>query len=309
MTKKKNSSPFDKASDLVKTRKSKYARKINYSLEIFPPRDETRMVEQWEAVDAFCKLNPSCISITCGAFGRSSENNKNIALQIKGLGAYPVPHLTCLGKSADEMRTLAENYKELGLTSVLALRGDYPANSSPKIVENAKRDKHSLTYAIQLVSILVDVGGFDITVAAYAEKHPEAKSLDDDINKLKDKLDAGAKRAITQFFFDPDTFFRFRDRAAAAGISAPIIPGVLPILNINKAMSFAKKCQVEVPDFLLRMYKDVAPSSIDHKLLAMNILSHQITRMITEGVDFFHFYTLNDVMLSSHICHWLKEGF
>ena len=299
MTSQQSNSPFEIKSE-----------EINFSLEIFPPKvGGGKITSHWNAIEQFCKLKPSCISVTCGAFGNDGGSTKDIAKEIVAMGANPVAHFTCLNKTKEEVTELAKGYQASKINNIIALRGDYPINGDPQDVEKAKADPNKLQYAQQLIEILTTIGGFDITAAAYPEKHPEAKSMQEDIAHLKAKLDAGAKRSITQFFFDPDTFLNFRELATKAGVDKPIIPGILPILNINKAVEFAEKCGVNIPDFLLRMYKDVPTKSVDHKILAMNILSHQITRLLDEGVTFFHFYTLNDIMLSTHICKWLREAF
>lgn len=283
---------------------------INFSLEIFPPKLGGKNTSaHWDAIESFCRLNPACISVTCGAFGNDENFTKDIAIKVRDMGVNPVAHLTCLNKTQSELEEEVTAYKDNQINSIIALRGDYPIDGNPEDLAKAKAAPGKLHHAYQLIDILTRIGGFDITAASYPEKHPEAQSLQEDIYHLKAKLDAGAKRSITQFFFDPDTFLNFREQATKAGINKPIIPGILPILNINKAVTFAEKCGVNLPDFLLRMYKDVPPNSIDHKILAMNILSHQITRLLSEGVTFFHFYTLNDIMLSTHICKWLKEAF
>lgn len=282
---------------------------IEFSLEVFPPKDDSKSAEKhWAAIDAFCELKPKFISITCGALGNTPILNTDIANKIQDKGGTPAIHFTALGKTPELVRQMAEEYKESNFTNIIALRGDYPIDGSPEMITQAKKPG-KLQYARELVEILTEVGDFDVSVASYPEKHPEAKSLDDDIAYLKEKLDAGANRSITQFFFDPEIFLRFRDRVAKAGIDKPVVPGILPILNIDKVAEFGKKCDVQVPQFLLRMYEDVPRNSIDHKVLAMNILSHQITRLLAEGVRYFHFYTLDDTMLNTHICKWLKEGF
>ena len=277
---------------------------INYSLEIFPPRDPQKMKQHWRAVEVFCKLNPTYISITCGAFGNAPALTKETSLRVRELGGQPAAHLTCLGKNRAQMHAEILDYKRHDLTRIIALRGDYPRDYQPE-----ERKKEQLRYAVDLVRMLTDIGGFDISVAAYPEIHPEAPSPQQDLRHLKEKLDAGGARAITQFFLDPEVFLRFRDQAAAIGIDKPIIPGILPILNIAKICRFAAKCQVTIPPFLLRMYEQTTNDPMDQKLLAMNILSHQVTQLIAEGIDDFHFYTLNETLLNSHICRWLQEAF
>ena len=280
---------------------------IRFSLEIFPPYDSAKEERHWMAVDRFCKLNPEYISITSGAFGsnRGDELTRAVALKVLAKGATPATHITCLGKTKETAMRLAQDYKRQGVSRVVALRGDMPTD--PQVRESI--GANSLKHARQLVEILAHIGGFHISVAAYPETHPEARSPQQDMVHLNEKLSAGADCAITQFFFDPEVFLRFRDKAMDFGINKPIIPGIIPILNLEKVIKFAQKCNVEVPDYLHRMYQGIPRGSLDDKLLAMNVLSHQITRLISEGVDMFHFYTLNEVVINTHICRWLKEAF
>ena len=281
------------------------ASRIGYGLEIFPPRNPAKQAKHWRAVNTLCTLNPAYISVTCGAFGSGETFTREVALKLKAKQIKPVVHFTCQNKTLEEARAIAQQYKEVGLTNIIALRGDVPVAQPVQF----KPRPGAMKYAIELVRMLKEMGGFRVVVAAYAETHPEAKSPQQDLLYLKDKLDAGAEHAITQFFLDPNTFLRFRDKAAQVGISQPIVPGILPILNFDRLLLFADKCQIQVPEFIRRLYRGVPSRSTDHKLLAMNILCHQITRLITEGVDFFHFYTLNEITLNTHICKWLKEGF
>lgn len=279
-------------------------RNIDYSLEIFPPRDPQKMEQHWRAVEVFCDLKPTFISVTCGAFGNAPSLTKETSLRVRALGGQPAVHLTCLGKNRNQMRAEILDYKHHDLMRVVALRGDYPRAERPK-----EQATEQLRYAVDLVHLLVDLGAFDISVAAYPEVHPEAPSPRQDLHHLKEKLDAGAARAITQFFFDPDVFLRFRDQAAAIGITKAIIPGILPILNITKVCTFAEKCQISIPPFLLRMYEQTTDNPLEQKLLAMNVLSHQVTKLMAEGINRFHFYTLNETLLNVHICRWLQEAF
>ena len=280
---------------------------IKFSLEIFPPKTPAQEEQLWRSVDAFCNLKPEYISITCGAFGSVHGNDltRTVALKIMKKKATPAAHLTCLGKTKQETSDIVKDYKKQGVNRVIALRGDIP--QTPHIKKNT--GAHTLRYARELVEIITAIGDFHISVAAYPEGHPEANSMTQDLLYLKEKMEAGAHCAITQFFFDPEIFLRFRDKAVSYGISKPIIPGILPILNIEKVCKFAEKCKIDVPNYLLRMYQGVSPHTLDHKLLAMNVLSHQLTRLIAEGVRMFHFYTLNETAINTHICRWLKEAF
>ena len=212
-------------------------------------------------------------------------------------------HLTCVGASKEETDAIAQNFWDNNIRHIIALRGDVPSGG--------KYEPHpqGYAYAVDLVKGLKDKNDFEISVACYPELHPEAPSEKFELEYLKAKIDAGADRAISQFFFDPEVFLRFRDKAVAAGAEKPIVPGLLPILNFPKMLSFAERCGSQVPNFLHKMFDGISPDDIDHKLLAMNVLSHQITRLIEEGVEFFHIYTLNESLLTKHLCKWLRAGF
>ena len=278
---------------------------IQFSLEVYPPKSAENVFKLWRAINVFEQLQPQFISITCGAGGTPSDHQRtfDVARTIQsGNNTKVVCHMTCAGQERSSLRAAAQRYQEAGMTRILALRGDQGGQA-------VSSDRDPCTQALDLIAILNQTGTFDITVAAYPEVHPRATSAAADLDVLKAKVDAGAQRVITQFFFDPEVFLQFRDQAQRAGINVPIIPGLLPILNLKRLRTFAAKCGANIPGFIDRMFADVEPASQDQRLLAMNVFSHQITRLIYEGVGFFHFYTLNELTLTHHVCRWLRCGF
>ena len=280
---------------------------VDFSLEVFPPKNKQSMDKLWQATDQLATLHPSFMTVTCGAGGSDKSPTRDLVIQMAQRYGVPVKaHLTCVGASRADIDQIANDYWNAGIRHIVALRGDLPGGEMG--TKYAPRED-GYAYAVDLVEGLKKQHDFDISVAAYPEGHPEMPSLDYDLTYLKKKIDAGADRAITQFFFDPEVYLRFRDRAVKRGITAPIIPGILPILSFNKLKGFAARCQASVPNFLHEMFDGVEADSLDHQLLAMNVLSHQITRLYEEGVEFFHFYTLNDTLLTKHVCTWLRAGF
>lgn len=273
---------------------------IDFSLEIFPPRTPEGDTRLRQVLRTFYELKPAFISVTATAQRDAADFTRTTSGVVREEYGRVAPHITCGGRSYAEIEQLATGYRDCGIRRIVALRGDAPPPGAGAGV---------LRHASQLVRQLREIGDFDISVAAYPETHPEAPSADADLARLKEKLDAGANRAISQFFFDPDVFLRFRDRVVAAGISAPLVPGLLPILNFGRMTGFAEKCNADVPRFLRRMFEGLEPQTLDHKLLAMNILSYQIGRLIAEGVTRFHFYTLNETTLIRHVCRWMRMAF
>ncbi len=277
---------------------------IHFSLEIFPPKSEEGATRLGRTLETFYKLAPDFISVTCYSQNTGSDFTRETSKKVLADYGKVAAHITCINKDRAAVSRLARDYWDCGIRRVLALRGDPVVASG-----TAAAPAGEFRYAVQLVEQLKHINDFDVTVAAYPEVHPQARSAADDLVHLKEKVDAGADHVITQFFFDPEVFLRFRDKVIGAGIATPLIPGLLPILNFERAIVFSQRCNASVPDFLHRMFRGIEPDSRDHQLLAMNVLSHQITRLIDEGVTTFHFYTLNEVVLTSHICHWLRTAF
>lgn len=267
------------------------------SFEFFPPSSTSANLRLWRAVERLAPLGPNFVSVTYGAGGTTRDRTYSAIMTIRDRARLNVAgHLTCVSASKAEVLAVAEKYRSMGVTRIVALRGD-----PPKGADHFQPHPDGFESGADLVEGLAKMGGFDISVAAYPEKHPEAKDLDADIENLKRKIDAGASRAITQFFFDNEFFLRFRDRAEKAGISVPIVPGVLPIENFDKMTSFAARCATSVPDWMHDAFRN-AKTDEDKELLATSICADQCDELRKEGVEHLHFYTLNNPDLTFNIC-------
>jgi len=271
-------------------------RDINVSFEFFPPNSDKMEAMLWKSVERLAPLKPEYMSVTYGANSGERDKTHGVVKRIQhDLGVPAVPHLTCVDASKEELIEIAKEYWNNGIRRIVALRGDLPPGM----------DKPDM-YASDLVTILKDVADFDISVAAYPEKHPEAPNDQFDLLNLKRKAEAGANEAITQFFFDTSHYLRFRDRAAAAGIDIDIVPGILPVTNYQTLVKFAGFTNVHVPNWLHKMYDGLDENDqTTRNLLAANIAMDQVKVLAREGVKHFHFYTLNRSELSYAICHML----
>ncbi|MEX5412564.1 methylenetetrahydrofolate reductase [Atlantibacter hermannii] len=271
------------------------AGRINVSFEFFPPRTSEMEQTLWNSIDRLSSLKPKFVSVTYGANSGERDRTHSIIKGIKDrTGLEAAPHLTCIDATRDELRTIARDYWENGIRHIVALRGDLPPGSG-------KPDM----YAADLVGLLKEVADFDISVAAYPEVHPEAKSAQADLLNLKRKIDAGANRAITQFFFDVESYLRFRDRCAATGIDVEIIPGILPVSNFRQAKKFADMTNVRIPAWMAQMFSGLDDDAETRKLVGANIAMDMVKILSREGVKDFHFYTLNRAEMSYAICHTL----
>lgn len=268
---------------------------INVSFEFFPPRTSEMEQTLWNSIDRLSSLKPKFVSVTYGANSGERDRTHSIIKGIKDrTGLEAAPHLTCIDATPDELRTIARDYWNNGIRHIVALRGDLPPGSGkPEI------------YASDLVTLLKEVADFDISVAAYPEVHPEAKSAQADLLNLKRKVDAGANRAITQFFFDVESYLRFRDRCVSAGIDVEIIPGILPISNFKQAKKFADMTNVRIPAWMAQMFDGLDDDAETRKLVGANIAMDMVKILSREGVKDFHFYTLNRAEMSYAICHTL----
>jgi methylenetetrahydrofolate reductase (NADPH) len=271
-------------------------RDIDVSFEFFPPNSEAMETTLWKSVERLAPLKPKYMSVTYGANSGERDRTHSVVKNIqKQTGVPTAPHLTCVDASELELRTIAKDYWDSGVRRIVALRGDLPPGM----------EKPAL-YASDLVKILKDVADFDISVAAYPEKHPDAPNDQFDLLNLKRKVEAGANEAITQFFFDTSVFLRFRDRAAAAGIDADIVPGILPVTNYQTLVRFAGMTNVHVPGWLHKLYDGLdKDDQATRNLLGANIAMDMVKVLAKEGVKHFHFYTLNRSELSFAICHML----
>jgi methylenetetrahydrofolate reductase (NADPH) len=274
---------------------------IEVSFEFFPPADAEMEATLWKAVERLAPLAPRFVSVTYGADGSTRERTHNVVTRIqRETPLVGVPHLTCIGASRGEILDIARRYWDQGIRHLVALRGDPPRGQSQYVPR-----PDGFAYAADLVAGLKSVADFDISVAAYPEKHPEAASADLDLDNLKRKLDAGASRAITQFFYDTDVFLSFRDRAAAAGIAAPIVPGILPITRFPQVLRFASMCGASVPDWLKDRFNGLDDDPETRRLIAASVAIEQVQELARQGVREFHFYTLNRAELTYAICHAL----
>ncbi|WP_213996296.1 methylenetetrahydrofolate reductase [Arsukibacterium sp.] len=270
--------------------------KVNVSFEFFPPR--TAQMEQtlWQSIERLAPLAPSFVSVTYGANSGERDRTHDIIKSIKQrTGLIAAPHLTCVDATKQQLIDIARDYWDNGIRHIVALRGDLPPGSTevPEL------------YAADLVEILRSVADFDISVAAYPEVHPQAPNAQFDLLNLKRKVEAGASRAITQFFFDIEKFLRYRDRCAAIGIDVDIIPGILPVSNFQQLQKFAGLTNVAIPDWMNKAYQGLDNDPTTRNLVGANIAMEMVKVLSREGVDQFHFYTLNRSELSYAICHLL----
>ncbi|HEU4600362.1 MAG TPA: methylenetetrahydrofolate reductase [Steroidobacteraceae bacterium] len=272
------------------------------SFEFFPPKDELMEQTLWQSVERLTPLQPRFVSVTYGADGSTRARTHNIVTKIQSSTSLTAaPHLTCVGAPREEILDIARNYWAHGIRHIVALRGDPPQGSEGKYVPHPG----GFAYALDLVRGLKDVGDFEISVATYPEKHPEAPSEAFEIENLKAKIDAGADRAITQFFFDPHVFLRFRDQCAAAGIKASVVPGILPITRFPQMLRMAQRCGASVPDWLVHRFDGLDDDAETRRLIAAAVAIEQVQELEKHGVSEFHFYTLNRSELTYAICHAL----
>jgi methylenetetrahydrofolate reductase (NADPH) len=274
---------------------------IEVSFEFFPPADADMEGTLWKSVERLAPLAPRFVSVTYGADGSTRERTHNVVTRIqRETPLVGAPHLTCIGASRGEILDIARKYWDQGIRHLVALRGDPPRGQSQYVPR-----PDGFAYASDLVAGLKSVADFDISVAAYPEKHPEAVSADVDLDNLKRKVDAGASRAITQFFYDTDVFLRFRDRAEAAGVAAPIVPGILPITRFPQVLKFASMCGAAVPEWLKDHFNGLDDDPETRRLIAASVAIEQVQELARQGVREFHFYTLNRAELTYAICHAL----
>lgn len=271
------------------------------SFEFFPPKTEKSEITLWNTVEKLAPLQPRFVSVTYGADGSTRDRTHRIVSRINNETSLTgAPHLTCVDATREEVDSIARAYWEEGVRHIVALRGDPPEGQA-----HYTPYPGGYEYAADLVAGLARVGDFDISVAAYPEVHPEAQSPLADLDNLKRKLDAGGTRAITQFFFDADVYLRFRDLATAAGVTAPIVPGILPVANFASLQRFADACGATVPAWLQERFAGLDDDVETRQMISANIAIELCEKLRREGVDEFHFYTLNRAELTYAICHAL----
>ena len=260
------------------------------SFEFFPPKTDAMEERFWDSVHKLAPLHPRFVSVTYGAGGSTRERTLRMVSQVKSTtGVDAAAHLTCVGATRDEVDAVVRGYKDAGITRIVALRGD-PAEG---IGKPFTPHPEGYTSAADLVAGIRKIGDFDISVAAYPEKHPQSPDWDADIENLKRKLGAGATRAITQMFFDNDDYFRFIERAQKAGITQPIVPGIQPIHSFKQISGFAARCGASIPNWLAERFDGLEEDPETHALVASAVAAEQVLELVDEGITEFHFYTLN----------------
>lgn len=275
---------------------------VNVSFEFFPPSTASMVETLWQSVEHLKRLNPKFVSVTYGADGSTRDRTHEVIKRLMSETDLTVAaHLTCVGADRDEVLEVAGQYWDMGVKHIVALRGDPPQGC-----DSYEPHANGFAFASDLVAGLKSVGDFEISVAAYPEIHPEAPSAQFDLDNLRRKIDAGASRAITQFFFDSDTFLQFRDRCAAAGIDVPIVPGILPITKFPQLTRFAERCGASIPTWLEQQFDGLEDDALTRKLIAASVAIQQVRKLQKEGVTDFHFYTLNRSELTYAICHSLN---
>lgn len=273
------------------------------SFEFFPPKTPAMEARLWQTIKDLEPLGPRFVSVTYGADGSTRERTHGTVTRIlRETCLVPAAHLTCVGATRAEIDEIAHTYWNAGVRHIVALRGDPPGG----VQAPYEPYPGGYAYASELVAGLRRVGDFEISVAAFPEVHPAAVSAEADLDNLKRKLDAGAARAITQFFFDPTVYLRFVDRARAAGIEAPIVPGILPIVNFARTVSFAAKCGATVPAWLSDLFETLDDDPESRDLVAAATAAEQCRYLQAYGVNEFHFYTLNRAELTTAICRMLR---
>lgn len=273
---------------------------LKVSFEFFPPKTPEMEASLWEAIRRLEPLGPSFVSVTYGAGGSTRERtHATVKRLVEETALKPAAHLTCVSASKAEVDAVIRAYRDAGVRHIVALRGDPPGGIGTPYEPHPEGYRQTS----DLVAGIKAIGDFEVTVSAYPEKHPEAPSLDTDIDALKKKVDAGATRAITQFFFDNDLYFRYLDKVRARGIDIPILPGIVPVQNFRQTAGFARKTGASVPQWLADRFAGLDDDPATRKLVAAAVCAEQVLDLIDRGVSDLHFYTMNKADLVYAICH------
>jgi methylenetetrahydrofolate reductase (NADPH) len=278
------------------------AGKIRVSFEFFPPKTAEMEATLWESIKRLVPLAPSFVSVTYGAGGSTRERTHATVKRIVNETAVaPAAHLTCVQATRAQVDEVIHNYHAAGVRHIVALRGD------PTAGVGARYAPHPGGYvnSADLVGGIKRIANFEVSVAAYPEKHPDSPSVEADLDMLKAKVDAGANRAITQFFFENDLYFRYLDRVRARGIDIPVVPGILPVQNFKQVKNFAERCGASVPDWLAERFEGLDDDIDTRRLVAAAVAAEQVMDLVDRGITDFHFYTMNRAELVYAICHLL----
>lgn len=274
---------------------------LKVSFEFFPPKNAEMEESLWRSVTRLAPLSPRFVSVTYGAGGSTRERTHNTVVRILNeTGLKPAAHLTCVGAARGEVDEVAQHYWQAGIRHIVALRGDAPEGSGGF-------QPHPQGYAnsTDLIAGLKKIADFEVSVGCYPEGHPDTASPRIELEHLKRKVDAGATRCITQYFFDTDVYFRFLDRARSAGITVPIVPGILPVTNFRQVVKFSAACGASVPAWMADQFDGLDDDAETRRMVAAHLAAEQCRRLLAAGIDEFHFYTLNRADLTYAICHVL----
>jgi methylenetetrahydrofolate reductase (NADPH) len=278
-------------------------RRMRVSFEFFPPKTAEMEATLWESITRLAPLCPNFVSVTYGAGGSTRERTHATVKRILGETALtPAAHLTCVAATCGEIDDVIRGYHEAGVRHIVALRGDPVGGIGEKYAPHPGGYKHGADLVAGIKRIAPEI---DVSVSAYPEKHPDSPTVEADIDMLKAKVDAGAARAMTQFFFDNDHYFRYLDRVRARGVSIPIVPGILPVQNFKQTKSFAARCGASVPDWLAERFDGLDDDAATRKLIAAAVAAEQVLDLVDQGVTDFHFYTMNRADLVYAVCHLL----
>jgi methylenetetrahydrofolate reductase (NADPH) len=278
-------------------------RRIKVSFEFFPPKTEEMEKTLWESITRLAPLKPNFVSVTYGAGGSTRERtHATVKRIVNETPLTPAAHLTCVAATCGEIDDVIQSYRAAGVRHIVALRGDPIGGIGEKYAPHPGGYKHGADLVAGIRRIAGDV---EVSVSAYPEKHPDSPTVDADIDMLKAKVDAGATRAMTQFFFDNDHYFRYLDLVRARGISIPIVPGILPVQNFKQTKNFASRTGASVPDWLAERFDGLDDDAATRKLIAAAVAAEQVLDLVDRGVTDFHFYTMNRADLVYAVCHLL----
>ena len=279
------------------------ASRIHVSFEFFPPKDEAMEKILWESIERLAPLAPNFVSVTYGAGGTTRERtHATVKRVLAETPLTPAAHLTCVAATRGEVDQIVRNYHDIGVRHIVALRGDPDGGAGTRYAPHPSGYEN----AADLVGGIKRIAGdFEVSVSAYPEKHPDSPTVEADIDMLKAKVDAGAGRAITQFFFENDLYFRYLDKVRARGIDIPIVPGILPVQNFKATTGFAARCGASVPTWLAERFHGLDHDPATRKLIAAAVAAEQVLDLVDRGVTNFHFYTMNRADLVYAICHLL----
>jgi methylenetetrahydrofolate reductase (NADPH) len=277
--------------------------RMSVSFEFFPPKTAEMEATLWESITRLAPLRPNFVSVTYGAGGSTRERTHATVKRIIGeTGLTPAAHLTCVAATKDEIDDVIRGYREAGVRHIVALRGDPVGGVGEKYAPHPGGYKNGADLVAGIKRLAPEI---DVSVSAYPEKHPDSPTVAADIDMLKAKVDAGATRAMTQFFFENDQYLRYLDRVRAAGINVPIVPGILPVQNFKQTRNFAARTGASVPDWLAERFDGLDDDAATRKLIAAAVAAEQVLDLVDRGVTDFHFYTMNRADLVYAVCHLL----